>query len=249
MFDLWLFAQLSTEEKRQIEPLTRRRTFQKGEMLFRTGDRAAQVLLLTRGRVKMFKVSEEGKEIILGFLNPHDLLGEETLFRDGARSFSAQALEDCGVCVCSKDDFEGLAARFPTISAKITRTLGEKLSQMADRLADMAMYDVRDRVCRELARLARQGGHPTAEGIHLDRRITHDDLSALVGASRVMVSNVLADLRKAGLVVMDQRHFVVTPELLEETPSQEEPARRPRPNCACFASPGLMRPSHKSAGE
>jgi CRP/FNR family cyclic AMP-dependent transcriptional regulator len=235
MLDLWLFEQLAPEERRELEPLTRKFSYARGQRLFSEGDRAAVVLLVTSGRVKLYKLSSDGKVVILGFLGAHDLLGEETLFREGTRPFSAEALEPTTACACSKDDFETLAMHYPNIAAKLTRTLGEKFTQMADQLADIAMYDVRDRLIRLLARLAREQGEPMHLGLSLDRHITHDDLASLVGASRVMVSNALGGLREAGLVLVDgQRRFVVSQALLEEAGALTEPASPPGPPCGCF---------------
>ena len=171
----------------------------------------------------------------MGFLGVHDLLGEETLFREGTRPFSAEALELTTACACSKDDLETVATVHPSIAVKLTRTLGEKLSQMADQLADIAMYDVRDRLIRLMARMAREQGEPTHLGLSLDRHITHDDLASLVGASRVMVSNALGGLREAGLVFVDgQRQFVVSQAVLEGAGALTEPASPPVPPCGCF---------------
>ena len=236
MLDLWLFEQLTVNERQQLEELTGKHTYGKGQTLFLEGDSASIVLLITSGRVKLFKVSSEGKEVILGFLGPHDLLGEETLFRDGQRAFSAQALEKTTVCARSKNDLETLAALHPSITAKLTRTLGEKLTQMADQLADIAMYGVRDRLIRLLARLGREQGEPTHLGLALDRRITHEDLAALVGASRVMVTAALAGLRESGLLLLDeQRRFVVSPALLAQAAciADDPPVASATRTCAC----------------
>jgi CRP-like cAMP-binding protein len=235
MFDLWVFEQLSPQERQGLEELTTKWIFEKGAILFLEGAPASMVLLLTSGRVKLFKVSSEGNEVILGFLGSHDLLGEEILFREGVRSFSAQAMERTTACVCTKEGFESLATSHPVISAKITRTLGEKLSQMSDQLADIAMYDVRNRLIRLLARLAREQGESTHLGLTLDRHITHEDLGALVGASRVMVSNVLLDLRESGLLRMDSQHrFVVSQTLLDQAVLLMEAEPAMTESCVCF---------------
>lgn len=235
MIDLWVFERLSPNERRKIEELTAKQCYEKGELISREGDRASKVFLITSGRVKLFKDSSDGKEVILGVLTAHDLLGEEMLFREGIRPFSAQALEYTTACVCTKESFESLAATVPVIAAKITRTLGEKLSQMSDQLADIAMYDVRQRLIRLLARLARERNEATHLGLTLDRHITHEDLGALVGASRVMVSNLLLNLSESGLLRTDaSRRFIVSRALLEQAALIEQETPVPMEACACF---------------
>ena len=76
---------------------------------------------------------------------------------------------------------------------------------------------------------------PTHLGLSLDRHITHDDLAALVGASRVMVSNAMGGLRETGLVLVDgQRRFVVSQALLNEAGAFTDPASPITTKCVCF---------------
>lgn len=238
MTDLWLFEELAADEKGGIENMVRRLSFQKGEFLFMEGQPASAVFVVTAGRVKLFKVSEDGKEIILGFLTLHDLFGEEILFADNLRTFSAQAVEPTRICACFKSDFERLVAENSTISQKVIRTLGQKLSRMAEHLADVAVYGTQERVARTLARLAREYGEPVKLGRRLNFRLTHEELGAMVGASRVMVTNVLKSLEYAGVVSSDENghKFVVSDRLLADTEIIAEAPVIPRaPPCQCFA--------------
>lgn len=238
MTDLWLFEQLAGDEKAQIESTVKRLSFQKGEFLFTEGQPASAIFLITAGRVKLFKVSEDGKEIILGFLTIYDLFGEEILFADNARTFSAQAVEPTRICACFKSDFERLVAQNSTVSQKVILALGQKLNRMAEHLADVAVYDAQDRVARTLARLAREYGETTGYGRRINFRLTHEELGAMVGASRVMVTNVLKSLEKAGAISSDENahRFIVSERLLAETDmNAEAPVISQTPPCPCFA--------------
>lgn len=235
MTDLWLFEQLTAREKKQIENMARRLDIQKNEFLFMEGEPATAIFLITGGRIKLFKVSDDGKEIVLGFLTPHDLFGEEILFADHNRTFSAQAVEPSRICACFKSDFEALVAQNSSISRKVIQTLGQKLSSMAEHLADMAVYDTQERVARTLVRLAREYGETTESGRRLNFRLTHEELGALVGASRVMVTNVLKSLGNAGVVHSDEteHRFIISNRLLAEVEIDTE-APVTTPSCPCF---------------
>lgn len=237
MTDLWLFEQLSAHEKRQIESTVRRRTFQKGDFLFMEGEPASAVFLVTAGRVKLFKVSGDGKEVVLGYLTPHDVFGEEVLFADSVRTFSAQAVEPARICACLKSDFENLVAQESDISRKLIETLGKKVRQMTEQLAEAALYDTQTRVARTLARLAREYGETTEYGRRLSFRLTREELGALVGASRVMVTNVLKSLASSGVVSSDEstHRFIVSERLLAETEADTAVGTAPpAPPCPCF---------------
>lgn len=239
MTDLWLFEQLTGPERREIEGMARRFAFGKSENLFLEGDAADAVFLVTHGRVKLYKVSEEGREIVLGYLTPHDIFGEEILFSDARRAFSAQATEPTRACACFKSDFEALIAQNSAISKKVIQALGRKLNDMVEHLADVAIYDTRRRVARTLARLALDYGDPTEEGRRLNFRLTHEELGALVGASRVMVTNVLKALGDDGSVLNDEREhrFVVSRQLLAATAAEAPEVVPPEPPCACYREP------------
>ncbi len=237
MTDLWIFSQLAPADKKLVHELARRRTIAKGEILFSEGDPASTIFLITEGRIKLFKVYEDGKEVILGFLTVHDLFGEETLFTKGIRSMSAQAVETSRICACEQRDFEKLVGSNPDVAVKVIQTLGAKLSQVSEQLADAAVRDVRERVINSLVRLAREYGQETRQGLRLGFRLTHEDLGALVGASRVMVTNVLHDLRKAGEILTDDdRRFIVSLRLLSTTKQGIEVGQRMEtPRCPCFS--------------
>ena len=239
MTDMWLFSALSEEEKGELQSRSvRRLEFRRGEALFREGDVAEAVFLVTAGRIRLYKLSEDGREITLGYLGPHDLFGEEILFADHKRTFNAEAVEDTRVCGCFKTDMEVMLSSHPAMATRVIKVMADRLSQLTEQLADVAIYDARQRILRTLGRLARAGGESTPGGIRLAFRLTHDDLGALIGTSRVMVTNVLKSLREEGLVTTDSelRRLVVAPRLLEEDneTAPDVPARR----CLCFSETG-----------
>lgn len=236
MSDLWLFESLSPAEKEYFRTLFRRPVYQKGEYLFSEGEPSSAVFVVIEGRIKLSKTTDDGSEVILGFLTPHSLFGEDVLFNDSLHGLSAQALVASRLCACYKSDFEALVAQNSAVATKVIRVLGDRLSRMTDQLTDMAIYDTQDRLARTLARLALEHGEQTRDGRRLNFRLTHDDLGALVGSSRVMVTNVLKALKKSGIVQDDPEHrLTVSNRFLEELASNPPaaPALTP-PDCQCF---------------
>ncbi|MFQ6041198.1 MAG: Crp/Fnr family transcriptional regulator [Candidatus Poribacteria bacterium] len=204
MANLWLFSSLSFEEKQKLRALAHKRVYEKGEFIFWEGEPCEGVFLLTIGRAKLFKLSEAGKEVILGFLCPNELFGEESLFGEHTHSLSAEAVERCFVCFCAKEDFEELIRQDSTVALKVIKLLGHKINRLTAQTADMALRKVQERVAKTLLRLGEAYGEKTEEGLRLNFRLTHADLAALVGASRVMVSNVIGSLREANALLLDQ---------------------------------------------
>jgi CRP/FNR family transcriptional regulator len=100
MKDLEIFSALDFTERERIGALARKRVYRKNEFVFREGEPADAIYLIKYGRVKLFKVSGEGREIILDILKEDDMFGENTFFEDTVHTMSAQAMEDTFVCSC-----------------------------------------------------------------------------------------------------------------------------------------------------
>lgn len=208
MCDLDIFAGLDLEEKETIKQLARKKFYRKGEYLFREGDPADTIYLVKLGKIKLTKVSDAGKEVILDILTAENVLGESTFLDGGCYSMSAQAIEDAFVCLCTKNDFTKLLQN-PQIALKLIQGLMKKIELLSMKIADLAFLNVKSRVASVLARLARECGHFSPIGLMIDLRLSHHDLASLVGASRVMVSQVLKQLENEGLIRTDCCHFTV----------------------------------------
>lgn len=199
MKELEIFSALDFTEQERIGALARKRVYRKNEFIFREGEPADTIYLIKYGRVKLFKVSGEGKEIILDILKEDDMFGENTFFEDTLHTMSAQAMADTFVCSCTREDFTVLLKN-PQISLKIIQLLGKKLNDFTDQVANMAFRDVRGRIAATLLRLADEYGVPSPEGITIDIGLTHQDIGNLVNASRVMVTKVLGLLKQEGII-------------------------------------------------
>jgi len=217
MKELEIFSALDFAERERIGALARKRVYRKNEFIFREGEPADTIYLIKYGRVKLFKVSGEGKEIILDILKEDDMFGENTFFEDTLHTMSAQAMADTFVCSCTREDFTVLLKN-PQISLKIIQLLGKKLNDFTDQVANMAFRDVRGRIAATLLRLADEYGIPSPEGITIDIELTHQDIGNLVNASRVMVTKILGLLKQEGIVAARGHHIcLLDRERLAET--------------------------------
>jgi len=232
MADHWIFRYLNSSDRQMIMANVDRRKFVAGETLFWQGDQATAIFLVTAGRIRLFKTTEDGREVVLGYLTSHDLFGEESLFEIVPQALSAVAVESGALCVCHKADFETLLRSQPDVALAVIRVLGEKLRETTEQWASGTSAPVRDRLQYTLSHLARKYGEVTPAGIRLGFRLTHEELGALVGASRVMITYALGDLRRTKQVWEDDaHHLIVTPELANLPQEDITPAP---PACPCF---------------
>lgn len=216
MKDLELFQALDEKEKLEVIKLAKAKTFKKGESIFSEGSPADTIYLIKSGRVLLYKISEDGKEIALDILQEHDIFGENTIFEDTLHTMNSKALEDTFVCTCSRNDIPVLLNN-NMIALKIIKFLGDKLNNYTEQVAVMAFRDVKGRVLNTMVRLAKDYGVVTPKGIKIDIVLNHQDLANLVNASRVMVTNIVNELKREGIIEVNQRlYHVLDKNLIQE---------------------------------
>lgn len=216
MKDLDIFSSLNEEQKEQVTKIAQAKSYKKGDTIFSEGEAADTVYLVRAGRVLLYKLSKDGKEVTLDILQVDDIFGENTIFDDVQHTMNAKAIEDTFVCTCSRNDLPHLLQN-PMIALKIIKVLGEKLNNYTEQMANLAFHDVKGRVLHVLVRLAKEYGQATSTGIMIDVILNHQDLANLVNSSRVMVTNTLNDLKHVGKIAVRERHFyLLDRELLKE---------------------------------
>ncbi|BBB90050.1 MAG TPA: Crp/Fnr family transcriptional regulator [Methylomusa anaerophila] len=202
MKDLDIFSALGHIEREQVGELALKRIYHKNEPVFSEGEEADAIYLIKTGRVRLYKISEEGKEFTLDYLKAEDIFGEATFFENAVHTMNAVAMEDTFICCCTKELFVKLL-NHPQTALKIVQHFGKKVNEYTEHMSRIAFKDVRGRVLDVLYRLAESYGKQTGNGLTIALDLTHQEIGSLVNASRVMVTNVLSELRKENLVHID----------------------------------------------
>lgn len=194
MKDLPLFDGLKPEERMKILDLAVKREFAPGHLLFEEGREKEALYLITRGQVKLWKALPGGKKVTIWIAGPGDVLGEDSLFKDGAHQKSATVTEEAFICTCFKSEFERFVKENPDLAVRIIKSLGEKLSQSESWRGLLAGHDKKTQLGQLLLRLSGKFGRSTDEGNRTALEITHQELAQFLGASRVTVTNSLSEL-------------------------------------------------------
>jgi CRP-like cAMP-binding protein len=167
------------------------------------------VYLLKRGKVRIGRLTEDGKEVMLALLGPGDLFGEEVVFEAPARTTIATCIEESLLCMARAPDLYGLLARHPILAVNIAKYLKEQRDDALSTVEDVAYLKVPDRLMKLLERLAAEYGAPTPQGTRIDVRLTQADLASLIGSTRETVSLELSQFERAGRIRMDGRAIVL----------------------------------------
>ncbi|MGE6690238.1 cAMP-activated global transcriptional regulator CRP [Stutzerimonas stutzeri] len=189
----------------------RRRYTAKSTIIY-AGDRCESLFFIVKGSVTILIEDDDGREMIIAYLNAGDFFGEMGLFEkegtDKERSAWVRAKTECEVAELSYAKFRELTQQDPDILYALGSQMAERLRNTTRKVGDLAFLDVTGRVARTLLDLCKQPDamtHP--DGMQI--KITRQEIGRIVGCSREMVGRVLKSLEAQGLVFVKGKTMVV----------------------------------------
>jgi len=197
-----LFSGLEDEDISEIHQMALRRAFRRGQLIFNQGDPSEGFYVLVKGRVKIFKVSMDGKEQILQFVPPGYPFAEAALFSGKTYPASAQAVEDAAAYFFYSDDFRKLIITRPTIAINMIVTMAGYLRRHARTIEDLALREVSGRLAGYI--LERSAGEK-----HFDLDISKSQLAARIGTVSETISRTLAKLGERQLIEVHGSHIEI----------------------------------------
>lgn len=204
-----LFGALDEAALARVAERARTRTYSKGQLIFYEGDLAGSLFVMVEGLVKVFVTSENGDAMTLVTLRPPDMFGELSLLDGGARSASAEAIENSTVLELGRDTFLEILRENPQMTEVLMRTMGGVLRRLTEQASDLVFLDLHGRVAKLLVGMADERGVAATEGVELDLQLTQTDLASMVGGSRQSVNQILRSFERRGYVQVDGRKVIV----------------------------------------
>ena len=183
--------------------------FAQGAIVFAEGAPATAFYLLLDGHVQAVKVTPEGHQAVIRYIDPGELFGIAAPMRQDVYPATAKAIVDSVAIVWPSTRWPELAARFPALSAGVLKAVGDRLADANARVIAMATDSVERRVARALLRLARQSGRAVEGGIEIVFPITRQDLAEMTGTTLFTVSRIFSAWEDEGVVASRRRRVVV----------------------------------------
>lgn len=205
---------LSSKTKHLEKLLThalRRRCSAKSNIIC-AGDRSESLFYIIKGSVTVLIEDDDGREMIVAYLNSGDFFGELSLFepagQENSRSAWVRAKTECEVAEISYSKFREISHQEPELLYALGGQMAERLRNTTRKVGDLAFLDVTGRVARTLLDLCKQPDamtHP--DGMQI--KITRQEIGRIVGCSREMVGRVLKALEEQKLVHVKGKTMVV----------------------------------------
>jgi CRP/FNR family transcriptional regulator len=208
-----VFSSLDGTELSQVVSLIVQKWYPKDAFIFMEGDIPRDFFIVSRGKVKVYGYSPEGREQIMYVLYEGDFFGEGNLVRDKEADFCVQAMEDTVLCTIDKDRFRELMIKYPQISLKIMEVLCQRLEKVEAMLRKISPKDVDSRVGMLLLELVQKYGRKENGAVCLELHMSREEMANSIGVTRETVSRKLALLKKAGIIeFLEKRKILILDE-------------------------------------
>jgi CRP-like cAMP-binding protein len=202
-----LFAAVGDEDLEAIASLLIERRFPKNKTIVEEGMPGDYMYVVREGRVKVTKLSGDGREKILEMLDVGSFFGELSLLDGVPRSASVKALTETRILALARNDFLNLLRRSPDLAMAVIQVLTGRLRQMDDQASSLSFQRVKERTRGLLARMA--GEEEGREGRRATPTLTHQQIADMVGTSRETVTRVIKGLKKEGWLEQDGKRYLV----------------------------------------
>ncbi len=211
-----IFTDLDEAEMGAIAEAAPMRDYRAGDLVYTPHQPVETLFILKQGRIRIFRVSADGRALTTAILEPGTIFGEMVIVGQRMHDSFAEAMDDVVVCVMTRADVRRLLLADPRIAARISATLGRRLGELEQRLSDTVFKSVPERIASTLVTLAdAHSSRGLSRGVQV--RLTHEQLAALTGTSRETTTKILGEFADAGLVSLGRgRINVLDPDRMRD---------------------------------
>lgn len=183
------------------------RRFAAGEFLFHQDDPPQWLFYVVSGHVRVYLLSEDGRERTLRLLSPGELAGDYAFYLRRPHNAFAQAFDGpVTTYQISRAGYETLMHRQPELYETLLRTLSRTTEVLIEALEHQTFQDLRERVQAVLLGIAGRHGQAGPDGVTIHMHLTHETIASIAGATRTRVSVCLSELQREGFYrVVDQQ--------------------------------------------
>lgn len=197
--DSSIFCALSKEERGDLSENKGSNFYKKGQAIFYEGNHSNGLYCIFKGKVKLSKLGEDGKEQVVRFAKTADILGYRALLSNEPYQATATAMEDCQICHLSKGRFMQLMQDNPKLSWNTMQLLSKDLRNAEQHLINIAQKTVKERIAEALILLHNTFGFLSDEKT-LDIVLTRSEIADIAGTTTETTIRTLAALNKEDLI-------------------------------------------------
>ncbi len=210
-----LFSELDDKALEEISRMSVRQTYKKDNMVLIEEEIGSTMFIILRGRVKISRISDEGREVILSILVDGDFFGEMSILDGQTRSANAVTLEDSELMLIQRENFLRILRDYPQVAINLLKELAHRLRRSDEQIKSLSLQNAMGKVASTLLRIADDSGIIKHGQVEISQLPPQQDLANMAGTSRETISRVIKSLGQMGyvkkvgskLIILDYEKF------------------------------------------
>jgi CRP/FNR family cyclic AMP-dependent transcriptional regulator len=198
-------GQLAASDREGVLSLAKRRTFRRGQFVFRVGELKRGVYILLSGRLKFFRLTPDGREVILWFCFPGEIFGLAEVPSIKGRRVNVQACADAETAVIPDLTFNRYLDGHANAARMCRRTMAARMGILANTLVNLVANSASVRVAKLILHLGLHHGTRDGGAIDLGMPLSHQEIGNMAGVNRQTATRVLGELSRSGIVRIARR--------------------------------------------
>jgi len=195
-----LFSPLGDAELKEVAPYLTQVSFRKRDVIFSEGDPPDWLYIVVEGKIKITKISQDGKEIILEVIQPLDFFGGVAVLKGFPYPANGVAMEDSKLLKISRSHLMRILDRFPNLMHCMALQLGERMKGSHETLKNIALERVESRIASLLLKLSDKAGAKVNDGIRIEMKLTKQDIAEMVGTTVETSIRTMSKFKKLGVI-------------------------------------------------
>lgn len=191
-----IFNHLREEQMDEIMKTAKSVTYKRGEIIYQAGSQSDSLYIVNKGKIRIYRLSDSGKEQLVRILNPGDFTGELALFNEALHESFAEAMVETQVCMIKRSELQEFLLKYPSISLKILAEFSKRLEQSEKQTTRFATEKVETRLALFLAECLDSG----AQTMEIVLPMSKKDLASYLGTTPETISRKLTDLEESGYI-------------------------------------------------
>jgi len=195
-----LFSGLPPETLQDGAEAAKERKLDKGEALFQQGDDATTHYIVSSGRLRLDQTTPDGKNVVLRFMGPGDMVGSVAVMRSIPYPATPIAVEETRVFSWSAVRMMELMHAHPALAMKTVNMMGGRIEELQERLQQVATQQVERRIAATVLKIAGQSGRRTEAGVEIPFPLSRQDLAEMTGTTLHTVSRTISAWIEEGII-------------------------------------------------
>lgn len=198
-----IFTDLDEATLEKISELGKKKSYIKDSVILVEEDAGSALFVITKGKVKVARTSNDGREVILTILSEADFFGEMAILDGMNRSATVTAIEDSELFIIQRNEFIELLKTYPEISISLLQELTKRLRAADIKIKSLSLKDAEGKVATVILQIADELGKIKHGVVEIEKLPLQQDLANMAGTSRETISRTIHSFAKKGLVELE----------------------------------------------